>query len=70
MVAALKKEKFLFANDPNSNFGEIIKFPKKSFETYLMQNLETISEDYSIFYEGQIAKILSKQLKIIKIQVI
>ena len=39
LIAALKKEKFLFANDPNSIFSEIIKFPKKSFKTYLMQKL-------------------------------
>ena len=64
LIAALKKEKFLFANDPNSIFGEIIKFPKKKFQNFsYAKTLETISEDYSIFYEGQIAKDIIKVVK-------
>ena len=64
LVAALKKEKFLFKNNPNSTFSEIIKFPKKKFRNIsYAKTLETISADYSTFYEGQIAQDIIKAVK-------
>ncbi|MBD23197.1 MAG: hypothetical protein CL572_06005 [Alphaproteobacteria bacterium] len=61
LINALKKEKYLFRLNPNSIYKKIINNPKKKFfnEEYT-NTLKTISQNYSDFYNGKIAKSIIK----------